>query len=307
LQPSQREEAKEVVSQQRVESLKDFRPKFEFFVGIDSDGCVFDTMEVKQKKCFHPNIIKHWGLEAIAPYVKETAQFVNLYSKWRGTNRFPALAMVFDLLRERPEVQASGVAIPELKSLKQWMKEETKLGNPTLEARVAESGDAELAHVLQWSLEINRAVSKVVKGVEPFGFVRESLEEAGTKADLMVVSQTPLEALEREWKEHRLDGHVAVIAGQEHGTKAEHLQYAADGKYPKGHVLMIGDALGDRKAAEANEALFYPVLPGEENASWERFYREGLGRFLDGSFAGVYQEELVKEFESRLPSMPLWK
>lgn len=295
------------MSQELVENLKAFRPKFEFFIGIDSDGCVFDTMEVKQKKCFHPNIIKHWNLEAVAPYVNEMAQFTNLYSKWRGINRFPALGMVFDLLRERAEVQASGVPIPELNSLKQWVKEETKLGNPTLEAKVAESGDPELAQVLQWSLEVNRTVSEVVKGVEPFNFVRESLEEAKTKADLMVVSQTPLEALEREWKEHRLDGHVEIIAGQEYGTKAEHLQYAANGKYAEGHILMIGDAPGDRKAAEANNALFYPVLPGEENVSWERFCRQGLRRFLDGSFAGAYQKELVQEFESRLPSVPPWK
>jgi len=28
--------------------LKEFKPQHEFFVGIDSDGCAFDTMEVKQ-------------------------------------------------------------------------------------------------------------------------------------------------------------------------------------------------------------------------------------------------------------------
>ena len=299
-------ENREAKAQDDAEGLRAFRPKHEYLIGIDSDGCVFDTMEVKQKRCLQPNIIKHWSLEAIAPYVYETAQFVNLYSQWRGTNRFPALAMTFDLLRERPEVQASGVEVPELKSLKQWIQEETRLSNPTLEAKVAATGDPELARVLRWSLEINRAISEVVQGVEPFAFVRESLEAAGAKADLIVVSQTPLEALQREWKEHRLDGHVALIAGQEYGTKAEHLQYAADGKYPKKHILMIGDALGDRKAAEATGALFYPVLPGEESVSWERFYREGLARFLEGRFAGAYQDALVWEFESRLPSVPPW-
>ena len=42
-------------------------------------------------------------------------------------------------------------------------------------------------------------------------------------ADLIIVSQTPLEALEREWKEHNLEKYVNVIAGQEHGTKTEHI------------------------------------------------------------------------------------
>jgi len=301
------QEGRDTVAQDGVGLLRAFRPKHEFLIGIDSDGCVFDTMEVKQKQCLQPNIIKHWSLEAIAPYVYETAQFVNLYSRWRGTNRFPALAITFDLLRERPEVRRSGVEVPELKSLKRWMQEETRLGNPTLEAKVAATGDAELAQVLQWSLEVNRTIGELVQEAEVFPFVRESLEAAGAKADLIVVSQTPLEALRREWKEHGLDGHVALIAGQEYGTKAEHLQYAADGKYPKGRILMIGDAPGDRKAGEASEALFYPVLPGEESASWERFYREGLARFLEGRFTGAYQNALVQEFESRLPSVPPWK
>jgi len=39
--------------------LVDLEPKFDFFVGIDSDGCAFDTMEIKHKECFCPNIIKH--------------------------------------------------------------------------------------------------------------------------------------------------------------------------------------------------------------------------------------------------------
>ena len=294
------------MSHDLVERLRALQPKSKFFIGIDSDGCVFDTMEIKQKQCFHPVIIRHWNFEAIAPYVRETAQFVNLYSRWRGTNRFPALDMTFDLLRQRPEVQQSGVDVPELTSLKRWMREESRLGNPALEAKVKESGDPELEKILEWSLEVNRTIEEVVHGVESFDFVRESLNKAGRRADLLVVSQTPLEALEREWKEHAMDGLVAMIAGQEHGTKTEHLEYAASGKYAKDHILMIGDAPGDLKAAQANDALFYPVLPGEETRSWEKFYREGLDRFFEGTYAGAYQEERIEEFDRRLPSVPPW-
>ena len=38
--------------------LVDFQPKQSFFVGIDSDGCAFDAMEIKHKECFIPNFIK---------------------------------------------------------------------------------------------------------------------------------------------------------------------------------------------------------------------------------------------------------
>jgi hypothetical protein len=34
-----------------------FKPQHSFLVGIESDGCVFDTMEIKHKECFITNII----------------------------------------------------------------------------------------------------------------------------------------------------------------------------------------------------------------------------------------------------------
>lgn len=295
------------MSEEMIQKLKSMQPEKEFFIGIDSDGCVFDTMEFKQKKCFHPNIVKHWQLEKIEPYVNETAQFVNLYSKWRGVNRFPAIAMVFDLLRERPEVIESGVTVPELVALKRWMEEETKLGNATLEVKVKDTSDPELTKVHEWSINVNNTVTELVKGIGPFDFVRESLEKAKPVADMIVVSQTPVEALVREWEEHELDGYVRMIAGQEYGTKTEHIQFAADGKYEPDKMLMIGDAPGDRKAAVANHSLFYPILPGRENEAWERFYKEALDRFFAQTYAGDYQDKLIDEFESCLPETPPWK
>ena len=93
-------------------ALRDLTPKHSFFVGIDSDGCAFDTMEIKHKECFIPNIIAYWDLQPVSKYAREAAEFVNLYSKWRGINRWPALTMVFDLLMERPEVRKRQVNDP---------------------------------------------------------------------------------------------------------------------------------------------------------------------------------------------------
>ena len=76
--------------------LEEFKPEKEFFIGIDSDGCVFDTMEVKHKEFFCPNTVKYFGLFAISKYVRETWDFVNLYSVTRGINRFPALVKVME-------------------------------------------------------------------------------------------------------------------------------------------------------------------------------------------------------------------
>ena len=126
------------------------------------------------------------------------------------------------------------------------------------------------------------------------------------RADMIVVSATPCEALEREWAEHGIDKYVSAIAGQEMGKKAEHLKLAAGGRYPPEKILMIGDAPGDMKAARANNALFYPVNPGHEEESWARFHDEAMGKFVAGEYAGEYEASLIAEFDKLLPEHPSW-
>ena len=284
--------------------MYDFTPEHDYLVGIDSDGCAFDTMELKHKECFIPNIINHWELQGVSKYAREAAEFVNLYSKSRGINRFPALVETLEWLQKRPEVKARGVNIEIPQSLVEWIEGETKLGNPALERVVNGSNDEALKRTLEWSLAVNQAVTDMVRGVPPFPLVRQSLQVLSEKADNLVVSATPQEALVREWDEHDLTQFVVAICGQEIGTKKESLQAAA--KYAADHTLMIGDAPGDFKAAVANKALFYPINPGAEEASWRRFHDEGIDRFLSGTFAGEYQQALLDEFDSFLPKDPPW-
>jgi phosphoglycolate phosphatase-like HAD superfamily hydrolase len=285
--------------------LRDLQPTKKFFIGIDSDGCVFDTMEIKHKECFTPMFIKHFGLQAVSKYARENWEFVNLYSKTRGVNRFPALMRALNLLRVRKEVVARGVKVPDTRPVEDWIAKETKLGNPALKKVVAD-GNKDLETVLKWSLAVNEQVEDIVYGVPPFPLFTESLLKMNELADTLVVSQTPTDALVREWKEHHIDHLVRVIAGQEMGTKTEHIKYAAVGKYDIDKVLMIGDAPGDFKAAKNNGALFYPITPGQEDVSWERFYKEALQKFFTGTYAGVYEAGLIKEFEACLPENPSW-
>ena len=288
-------------------TLTDLRPQHEFFVGVDSDGCAFDSMEIKHKECFCPNIIKHWRLQAVSKYAREAVEFVNLYSKWRGTNRWPALVMVFDLLRQRPEVTARHAEIPQVPRLREFIASGRLLSNEGLEAYRKEHPDPELDRAMEWSVAVNKSIADIVIGLPPFPYVRESLELLAAQADSVVVSQTPTEALVREWEEHDIAKYVRAIAGQELGTKKQHLKMAAGGKYASNHLLMIGDAFGDLEAARANSALFFPINPGHEEESWRRFYEEGVQRFLKGEFAGAYEAELLFEFEKLLPATPPWQ
>jgi phosphoglycolate phosphatase-like HAD superfamily hydrolase len=285
-------------------TLADFQPEHEFFVGIDSDGCVFDTMELKHKECFIPEFIKAYGLQGASKYAREAAEFVNLYSRSRGVNRFPGLVEQLDWLRRRPEVKARGIDVPSPEGLRRWVAKEPKLSNPTLAAEVDATGDPDLRWALGWSEAVNAAIASMVSCVPPFPFVRECLERLVDHADLLVVSATPTEALIAEWHEHELAGYVRTICGQELGTKKEMLAIAP--RYAADHALMVGDALGDYKAAEANRCLFFPINPGGEETSWQRLFEEGIDRFLAGTFAGDYQRRLLEEFNKLLPEAPPW-
>lgn len=288
-----------------VQKLLNFCPSREFFVGIDSDGCVFDSMEIKHKECFAPMFVKHFGLQAASKYARECWEFVNLYSRSRGINRFPALSNALNLLRSRPEVVARQVNVPETDALDEWISRETKLGNATLEAEVG-GGNQNLQAVLEWSCAVNRAIEEIVHGVPPFPLVRETLAKLADLADVIVISQTPLAALEREWSEHALSSYVRLIAGQEMGSKTQHLKMTAAEKYPAHRILIIGDAPGDFKAAKSNGALFYPIPPGEEERAWRRLFEEALPMFFDEKYAGSYEDALIAEFDACLPSDPSW-
>jgi len=289
-----------------AQALRDFQPAREFFVGIDSDGCVFDTMEIKHKECFTPMFIKHFQLQAVSKYAREVWEFVNLYSKTRGINRFPALSNALNLLAERPEVQARQVVPWKTEALDAWLARETRLSNSALEQEI-KSGNSDLQTVMEWSLAVNVAIEDIVSGVPPFPLVRETLVRLNEVADVIVVSQTPTDALEREWAEHDIASHARLIAGQELGTKTDHLRLASGGKYAPRHVLMIGDAPGDFKAAKSNLALFFPIVPGHEEAWWQRLFDEGIDRFLSDRFAGDYEAEVLREFNASLPERPHWQ
>jgi phosphoglycolate phosphatase-like HAD superfamily hydrolase len=296
-----------IVPQGSQDALREFVASRDFFIGIDSDGCVFDTMEVKHKECFIPNIIRHYRLAAIAKYVREAAEFLNLYSRFRGINRFPGLVMTMDLIAARPEVLRRRPNIGPMNGLREWVKLETRLAHPVLRAEIERTGDPDLVEALAWSEAVNRSIAETVVDVPPFPYVRESLASMQGMADIMVVSATPAEALVREWTEHDLTPLVSLIAGQEMGSKREHLALAAVGRYQPERILMVGDAPGDLDAAEVNGVLFYPISPGSEDESWQRFFEDALPRFFAGTYAGAYMEAQVERFLAQLPERPTWR
>ena len=66
---------------EHIEKLKGLAKTKDFFVGIDSDGCVFDTMEIKHKECFIPNIINYWGLQSVSRFARAVTGSV-VFASW---------------------------------------------------------------------------------------------------------------------------------------------------------------------------------------------------------------------------------
>lgn len=267
-----------------------FQKHHDRLICLDSDGTVFDTMPAKHR-CFCDCLIRCFGFRGRdAELAAEVWTRINLYSVHRGENRFRSLLLVLDALRER------GVAVPDTSRLRAWTAQEKHLGNPALRNYLERESGGEMNLIYQWSRESDESIAENVHGLEPFPLVRETLVLASAGADIMVVSHTPCATLDREWNEYGLAPYVMYLGGQERGSKREQIRRASEGKYPPGRILMIGDSPGDLAAADANRALFFPIVPGHEPESWKEFADIGLASFFAGNFAGGYQKKVLDGF-----------
>ncbi|VGO13364.1 hypothetical protein PDESU_01920 [Pontiella desulfatans] len=288
------------------DDLINFLPRFETFVGIDSDGCVFDTMEAKQKDHFHPAIIRHWGLEAIEPQVRAAAEFTYLYSTYRGLNRFLGLCKTFELLNDWPEAR-DHAKLPDPTDLHVYCDSGLPLSNATLKAEAERTGSQLLAEAHAWSVELNADIDQNMPDPPPFHGVEKALARIQKTSDAIVISQTQAVALLKDWYRDDLAKYVSVIAGPELGSKIDHFTMSAVDRYPANAILMMGDAPGDMATAQAIGCNFFPINPGKEIESWQRFMDEGYDAFLAGGFSEEYQKTLIREFKALLPGTPPWK
>ncbi len=280
--------------------------KKQFLICIDSDGCAFDTMELKHKECFCPAYINYFGLQPVSKYAREAWDFANLYSCYRGIHRLRSLLKALEVLGERREVQERDFSVPQLYELRAYVEAGNSLSHAGLEAYLKEHPESdEIRNTLAWSINVNDRVGEMVRGVPPFPHVRACLEKMSKHADIVIVSATQQLALEREWGENGLLSLITSVKGQESGSKKEIIASLAD-QYEKDHVLMIGDAPGDREAALSNGILFYPIYSDKEAQSWAEFESCFGEKFLDLTYAGEAEAERIAEFETLLSEEPSW-
>ena len=290
--------------EEKMEDLHTFIPRHDYLVCVDSDGTVFDTMDLKHGQCFCPLYIEHFGLQSLADQAKEAWERINLHSASRGIQRFLGLLQTMDALADRLEEMQTGFYVPHLQGLRDYICAGYPLHHAGMELYLQKHPEAEdVRKALAWSRAVDERVAGEVHGVLPFPGAGDVLEKMQAKADVVVVSVTQRQALVREWGENGLLHTASLICGRESGSKKEIISILM-GRYAKDHVLMIGDAPGDRDAALINGALFYPICAGEEKRSWADF-GPCFDAFVHGTYRSEMQDERIAYFDALLPPVSL--
>lgn len=274
--------------------LDNFERKHDHLVCIDSDGCAMDTMNIKHFRAFGPELMKVFELEAWQDELLERWNKENLFSRTRGMNRFLGAYSLLSYVDKKLK------PIPELHELKEWIDRAESLSNAGLQKELDRRPSAFLEKVMQWSNQVNQAVSEIPEEENiPFEGVRETLAMIHGEVDIAIVSSANPEAVEEEWNRCGLMEFVDVMCAQNVGTKAQSISYLLEHGYDRDKVIKIGDAPGDLEAAEKNGVFYYPILAGSEVHSWKEFKDKYFRIFMDGKY-GECQDEMIRRFNDNL-------
>ena len=276
--------------------LEKFIKNKDFLICIDSDGCAIDTMDIKHIKCFGPCMVEEWKLEEWRKPILDSWNEVNLYTLTRGINRFKGLAVVLT------EINDKYIKIEGLDEFLKWTEETLELSNESLEKEIEKTtNNICIRKALEWSIAVNKSIDLLSEEEKcPFEGVKEAIMEAKKIADIAIVSSANEKAVLDEWSHNGLLENVDIVLTQNIGSKAYCISKLIEKGYNRRNVLMVGDSLGDLKAAESNEVLYYPIMVKKEKDSWERFTKEALEKFIGDLYIGEYQEKVINEFRLNL-------
>jgi len=124
----------EEIKQDPEKQLKGFRKTKDFLVAIDTDGCVTDNMNGKHMMIFQPQYMEFYQLWDIESYFREVSEYYNLFSVYRGCNRFLAIQYSLRALHARKDSRqaagSKGVKLPDVEPLDAYISycEKNKLG-----------------------------------------------------------------------------------------------------------------------------------------------------------------------------------
>ena len=265
-----------------------------FLICIDSDGCAVDSMEIKHRRCFGPCMIEVWHLEKWQDKILNRWNEINLYTRTRGINRFLALEIILT------QINDSYMRIDGIDEYQKWCREAKTFSNAAVREQAELTHQPIFEQVLSWSSAVNSRIESIGPEIRPFDGVKDALAQMKQKADIAVVSSANPRAVNDEWTRFGLIEYTDFVMAQDSGTKSAGIRRMIDSGYDSRRTLMIGDAPGDEEAAKENSVLYYPILAGHENESWELLRSEALKRFFGDGYDEDYQNALTAKFHSNL-------
>lgn len=272
-----------------------FVKKHDYLVCVDSDGCAMDTMDIKHIRCFGPCMVAEWGLQQWEKPILDRWNVINLYSMTRGINRFKGLSIALT------EINDQYTPIAGIADLQAWVDSGAAPSNDAIQKAIDETGSEILKKALSWSKAVNASITELPDDMKkPFDGAKEGLAAAAQFADVAIVSSANRDAVTEEWTKYALLDHVDIMLAQDCGSKAHCIAEMLKFGYALDHVLMVGDAPGDRDAAVKNGVFYYPILVRHEGESWKELVDHGLGHLKDGTYGGAYEKELIDAFLKNL-------
>ena len=262
---------------------------------VDSDGCVMDTMTPKHRFCFGPEAIKMWNL---LPWEKEAEkrwEEINLWQKTRGINRFQGIYCFLYEFRDKIS------EADELPRLEHWLQTTGEYSERALAEEVKKTGSKLLQQVLDWSDKVNESINQIPKAkTRVFTVAKDIISRICKETDIYIISSANREAVCREWEEASVLNYVTECMTQEKGTKCECLKKVCELGYESSHVLMVGDALGDKESADVAGIPFFPILAGKEEESWQEGRKSAFPAWLNGNYTKEMQQKYERQFYQNL-------
>lgn len=307
----------EQIAEDPQQQLRAWKPEKEYLVCIDTDGHCLDNMSAKQMLVFHPFYMDMNGLRGIEVFFRVHCEHHNLWSTTRGCDRYLAVQATLGSLLDDPQGKDM-IDADLIRGLKQsidgyidWINatEGVSFGIPTLTQYHQDHGlDYNITRLLSWSEAVDRSFAFTTLKMKAFPGVRETVECLSERADILVVSGTPYNDLAEWWGSQDLLKYIKAIASKEVGKKNVHIGMAKEaGGYTDDNVIMGGDGGGDLKAAQENNALFFPTPAGKEVEAWADA-RGVFDAFFDGKYRGSdLEKQKLDEFDGALLKQGPWE
>lgn len=266
------------------------KPTHKVLICMDSDGTVMDTMTIKHVRCFGPCFLTAFNINTNKEEILKTWNDDNLYTKTRGINRFQGLDKILEYVKQ------FGYTFDGYDEFHGWVTTTKEYSVNSINKALETCKDPTTFNLaLYWSKIVNEEITKLPPA-SPFEGVEETIKEAKLDCDLVGVSSANAQAVKEEWTRLGFYDDFKEVACQDKGTKSIIIRDTLANGYDKKNTVMLGDAIGDELAAKENGVWFFPIIPGDEVASWKKFRNVGLKRMVEGSFDEAYQQELIDEF-----------